>query len=274
MEITFWGTRGSIAAPGPDTMRYGGNTACVSVAPEEGPLLILDAGTGIRALGKHLLGGSQRSLTLILTHSHWDHIQGFPFFTPAYDKAYQIQVLGYCANSQFLPQALTVQMQRPFFPIPLKGLNARIEFGEFSLEWTQIGTARLQAIPLRHPGGGGGVRVEEASRALVYLTDNELPGAGLDWDFYVEACRGADLLIHDAQYRDDEMPAHLGWGHSSSEQATRLALEAGCKRLALFHHDPERADSEIDAMVDACRAQAAGQALEIFAAAEGQTVHI
>lgn len=273
MEVTFWGTRGSLASPGPDTMRYGGNTACVSLELREGPRLILDAGTGIRALGNHLLKSPPKPLVLVLSHSHWDHIQGFPFFTPGYSKEWHLRVLGYCDNAQYLPQALSIQMQRPFFPVPLKGLNAQIEFGEFGPEWEQIGSAQMRSIALRHPGGGGGLRVEEAAKVLVYLTDNELPEAGPEWDFYVEACQGADLLIHDAQFRDEELPAHKGWGHSSCEQATQLALDAGCRRLALFHHDPERSDEEIDEMVALCRAQA-GDRLDIFAAAEGLTVEV
>lgn len=271
MQVTFWGTRGSIAAPGPDTVRYGGNTACVSVHLERGSPLVLDAGTGIRALGQAFVATGIKEMILCLSHAHWDHIQGFPFFAPAYHKECRIRVLGCPTGTKRLKQILSDQMEHTYFPVPLAALAADIRFEEFCADCEQLGSARVQAFPIHHPGGGRGFRIEEGKRAIVYLTDNELPPPGPEWDAYVRICRHVDLLIHDAQYTDEELAIHTGWGHSSHTQATRLALEAGVKRLALFHHDPNRTDAQLDQIVQSCRAIAAGEGspLTIIAAAEG-----
>jgi len=273
MQITFWGTRGSTAAPGRETVRYGGNTACVSVQLADGPLLLLDAGTGIRALGQAIANENPSELTLLLSHGHWDHIQGFPFFAPAYQNGCHIRVLGCPTGTKRLKQVLSDQMERTYFPVPLDAMAAEIKFEDFCTDWEGIGAARVRAFPLRHPGGGRGFRIEEGKSTLVYLTDNELPDEGAEWDFYVETCREADLLIHDAQYTDAELAVYAGWGHSSYTQATRLAIAAQVKRLALFHHDPKRTDLEVDRFQeDCCRLVALERSpLAVFAAAEGQS---
>ncbi len=271
MHLTFWGTRGSTPAPGPDTVRFGGNTACVSIRLEHGPRLVLDAGTGIRALGDVLASEGEHDMTLLLSHGHWDHIQGFPFFAPAYDKDCQIRVLGCPFGTKRLQQILSDQMECTYFPVPLSALAAKLSFEEFCDDWEEIGSARIQAFPLRHPGGGRGFRIAEGKHVIVYLTDNELPPEGPEWDFYVQECRGADLLIHDAQYTEEELPLHCGWGHSSYVQATRLALAAQVKRLALFHHDPKRTDQELDAFEASCARMVAhkNSVLTVYVAAEG-----
>lgn len=273
MQVTFWGTRGSIPSPGAATVRYGGNTPCVSVRLAQGPLLILDAGTGLRGLGQSPEVESDCAFILLLSHGHWDHIQGFPFFAPAYRRGCGIHIIGGPGGTQHLEQVLSDQMERTYFPVQLEEMRADIRFDEFQQDWKDIGSARVFAFPIRHSAIGWGFRIEDRGGVLVYLTDNELPPPGPDWDFYRDICRGADLLIHDAQYRDEELPARRGWGHSSGTQATRLALDAGCKRLALFHHDPNRTDDAVEALAAECRALAAqeGGTLEVFAAAEGET---
>lgn len=280
MQVTFWGTRGSIPAPGPTTVRYGGNTPCVSIRLASGPLLVLDAGTGIRALGNAPGMSSECSFALLLSHGHWDHIQGFPFFAPGYRDTCRIQVFGGPGGTYHLKQLLSNQMVKSYFPVQLEQLKAEIEFDEIHDDWKQIGSARVRAFPLRHTGVGWGFRIEERADAgggvIVYLTDNELPPPGAEWDFYINMCRDADLLIHDAQYLEEEMQTHLGWGHSTGREATRLAREANCRRLALFHHDPDRSDTAVDTLTADCQAQAAsaGSNLDIFAAAEDQTLEI
>lgn len=277
MLLTFWGTRGSIPAPGPKTVRYGGNTSCVSIRPKEGPLAILDAGTGIRNLGKEMLTEHEDShAVLVLSHSHWDHIQGFPLFMPVYRDGFALDILGSPVHASRLEEVLTRQQDCEVFPVPLTALKAQLQMGDFSEEWTRYGSMRMRAFPLHHPGGAHGFRFEEEERAVVYMTDNELPDTGAEWNRYVENCREADLLIHDAQYTEEELPSHRGWGHSSVLQATRLALEAGARRLALFHHDPDRSDQSLDQLVERCRSYVdrEGGSLDLFAAAEGYSLEI
>jgi phosphoribosyl 1,2-cyclic phosphodiesterase len=274
MQVTFWGTRGTVPVPGPDTVRYGGNSTCVSVLTAAGELLILDAGTGIRNLGKHLAEpGAPKCATLFLSHSHWDHIQGFPLFGPLYDSAFALTVLGCASYRTDLHEILARQQDSPVFPVPLDALRAEIEIGDYCMEWAIVGSVRIRTVPLIHPGGACGFRIEEAGRALVFMTDNELPAKGPVWDRFVSYCEGADLLIHDAQYTDEELAAHRGWGHSSISQAIDLALDARVKRLALFHHDPDRTDDGLDALVASYRQAIAarGTGMALFGAAEGVT---
>jgi len=274
MQVTFWGTRGTLPVPGPDTVRYGGNTTCVTVLTEQGELVILDAGTGIRNLGKLLAAQSgPRSATLYLSHSHWDHIQGFPLFAPAYDAQFSLTVLGCKEHRTSLRDILARQQDSPVFPVPLDALHANIEIGDYCVDWFTHGSVRIRTTRLIHPGGACGFRIEENGRSLVFMTDNELPDSGPEWDRFVSYCKGADLLIHDAQYTDEELAEHKGWGHSSITQAVELALEAGVKQLALFHHDPDRTDAELDTLVAACDSaiERAGTGLCVFAATEGDT---
>jgi phosphoribosyl 1,2-cyclic phosphodiesterase len=275
MKVTFWGTRGTLPVPGQETVRYGGNTSCVSVTTNAGDLFILDAGTGIRNLGKEIEAQSSRTdATLFLSHSHWDHIQGFPLFAPAYDPAFTLNILGCPPSRSGLHDILARQQEAQVFPVPLDALQAAISIEHYCLDWSTFGAARIRAVPLIHPGGASGFRVEEEGKSVVYMTDNELPEEqDLDWHRFVRYCQGADLLIHDAQYTDDELAAHRGWGHSSISQAVRLALDAGVKRLALFHHDPDRTDDALDGLIESWngRAEVRQGGLTVFGAAEGIT---
>lgn len=281
--VTFWGTRGSIPTPGPDTTRYGGNTPCVAVEQTDGrarQMVILDAGTGIRPLGKALVaeGDGGLKVDLLVSHTHWDHIQGLPFFTPFFGSGNAVRIWGAKQGEVDLSTILRQQMHPVVFPVPLDALSAElgvqhVEPGPFELE-----AFAVNAIRLRHPGNTLGYRLSPGGGGgdLAYVTDNEL-GDGGEYDVgrhwrqeFVRFLEGVDLLIHDAMYTPDELERHRGWGHSSYTEAVDLAREAGVKRLVLFHHRPEHDDAAMDQLVEAaqeCAAQAGGP--QVIAAVEG-----
>lgn len=280
MKIKFWGCRGSIPAPGPNTLKYGGNTTCLEVRPPGGGVIIIDAGSGIRLLGKQLLSDkSATNLYMLLTHSHWDHLTGFPFFTPAYFKRYNINVYGGPSAQGSLKNYLSHQMMPPYFPVDFSLMKATFRFGNNGLHAGCIGGIRFSSIELSHPNRGYGFKLTEDGKNFIFLTDNEpaFPHeGGLSLEKYVDFCRGADLLVHDAQYTDEEIKTTRGWGHSTFAEATQIAIGAGVKRLGLFHHDPDRTDDDIDRLVDVCRAQIAraGSKVECFGCMEGAEVEV
>jgi phosphoribosyl 1,2-cyclic phosphodiesterase len=280
VKVKFWGTRGSIATPGPTTVRFGGNTTCLEILLEDGARIVLDAGTGIRMLGSALLESpATEPIHLFLTHSHWDHIQGFPFFSPAYDRDREIRIYGFQRAYDKLREILTNQMESKFFPVNFEDLNAKIKFIEISAETYQIKNAKISAVANNHPGTAHGFRIRENARSLVFLTDNELhPPSNLQtsWSEFVEFCSGANLLIHDAMYTEDELEKRQGWGHSSYAQALDLALDAGVETLTLFHHDPAHDDATIDRIVADCRHRIEDRkaSLRCDAAVEGSVLHV
>lgn len=279
--VCFWGTRGSIPTPGAHTTRYGGNTACVSVTGAGGRLLILDAGSGLRPLGHEMMTRREGPHTadILITHTHWDHIQGLPFFKPLSGAGNTFRVYGAAQEGIALEQILRRQMDPMVFPIPLEAFAARIEVSEISEGTLDLGEFRVGAIRLRHPGTTLGFRVTPSAggRDLAYVTDNELGSGGLypvpsDWRARIVVfLRGVDTLIHDAMYSDQIIEARGGWGHSTPRQAVDLAAEAGARRLLLFHHEPEHGDEALDAMVEETRdyARTVSGALVVDAAAEG-----
>lgn len=257
LKIRFWGTRGSIPTPGPETAKYGGNTTCVEVRLDDGTLIIFDAGTGIRKLGLALLRENFRqTINLFLTHSHWDHIQGFPFFEPADDPEMKINILGCKLTYGKLREILTYQMESKYFPVNFSDLKADITFKEINPGVHPIGSGNLSFLQLNHPGTAYGFKLEDNSHTLVFLTDNELLPPGqitTDWNTFVQFCRNADVLIHDAMWTREEAKTRAGWGHSSVDQVIKLALNANVKQhLILFHHDPERTDSMLDLVGAEC----------------------
>lgn len=292
--VTFWGTRGSIPTPGAHTARYGGNTPCVAVrggadgsaggAGRDGQLVILDAGTGIRALGLELVEQQNGAVQaeILLSHAHWDHIQGLPHFKPFFGPGNAVRIWGSRQGTTSLEAILRQQMDPAVFPVPLDALSAKltvqqVEPGDFT-----VGTFRVRAMRLRHPGTTLGYRLTPAAGgpSMAYVTDNELGPGGrygtpASWrkDF-VAFLTGAELLIHDAMYTPEELEEHRGWGHSTFEEAVALAGEAGVKRLVLFHHEPEHGDEAIDALLAAARrqARATGRPAEVVAAQEGMTL--
>jgi phosphoribosyl 1,2-cyclic phosphodiesterase len=280
-EVTFWGTRGSIPTPGPDTARYGGNTACISISTTDGRLVILDAGSGLRPLGHELMKQRNGIITadILLSHTHWDHIQGLPFFKPFSSRDTSVCIYGAAQEGVPLKEILGRQMDPMVFPVPLNALAAslmvvEIEQGEFEIDGFKICAFRL-----RHPGTTLGYRLVPFSggREVAYVTDNELGPGGTyevpsDWrPRMVEFIAGADTLIHDAMYLDQIIQARAGWGHSTPRQAVDLAKEGGCRRLILFHHEPEHDDNALDRLVADTKTYAAGVApkLAVEAAMEG-----
>lgn len=282
MRIKIWGCRGSITTPGLNTIRYGGNSSCLEIRSAEGHVVIVDAGSGIRNLGKALKNeGSLSEIRFLFTHSHWDHLAGFPFFELAYSDRYHITLCDGPHSQDSIRKYLFRQMEAPFFPVDFSQLRAKFNFNcehQKCDGYCPLGEAmQIRAIPLSHPNGGYGFKFVEHGKIFVYLTDNELGfqhEGGLTPTEYIDLCRGADLLLHDAQYTTEEYKQTRGWGHSTYLDATDLAVKAGVKRFGLFHHDPDRADDDLDRQADICRnyIKQLGSQVECFACSEGMEI--
>jgi phosphoribosyl 1,2-cyclic phosphodiesterase/CheY-like chemotaxis protein len=292
-RIRLWGVRGSIPVPGKGTVRYGGNTSCVEVRAD-GEIIILDAGSGIRLLGLALdkeFGPRSMRLTLLISHTHWDHIQGLPFFSPAYNQKNLIRVLGYEGARAGLAKILASQMETPFFPVSLRQLPSHLAIEELKEMEFQIGNIEVRSKFANHPGICAGYRLFTSSGSIAYFPDNEpyeqlkLQLASRDGiteeearDFaaaerkkMVEFLRDCDFAIMDTQYTEEEYAKHVGWGHSSVDSVVSLALDANVGKLLLFHHDPNHDDQMIDKIVEHARALVAksGKPLEVEGAREG-----
>ncbi|MFN2509187.1 MAG: response regulator, partial [Chthoniobacterales bacterium] len=295
-RIKLWGVRGSIPVPGPTTVRYGGNTSCVEVRAD-GEIIVLDAGSGIRTLGAELekeFGERSVKLSLLLTHTHWDHIQGLPFFLPAYSPKNQIRVLGYEGARAGLAAILAGQMETPFFPVSLRDLPSHIAIEELKEMEFSIGKVRVQSRFANHPGICAGYRLFTSVGSIAFFPDNEpyellkLHIADRDQTSvsdakafakaerakFVEFIANVDVLILDTQYTDEEYQRHIGWGHGSLSRVVSIALEAKAKKLILFHHDPSHDDEMIDEMLQSARMLVveSGSGLEVEAAREGAEI--
>jgi len=277
MKIKFWGARGSIPVSGKEYIKYGGSTTCVEITAKNGENVIIDAGSGIRKLGIELIKRGVKKINLIFTHSHWDHILGFPFFKPIYFKTVEINAFGCPFTQASVKNIISSTMAPPRFPIKFEDVRAKINYFGACEKNFSIGDIDITPVALSHPNMGIGYRFTEDNRSFVFLTDNELgfrhPG-GLIPDDYAKFAAGADLLVHDAEYRDEEYGAIKEWGHSTYQQAFKLAAAAGVKSLGLFHHNQERTDDEIDKTVAACRTLAGqnGAKLDCFAVYENQEI--
>ncbi len=282
--LTFWGTRGSIPTPGPATTRYGGNTACVAIHHGDDRLLVLDAGTGIRVLGQDLIRRVRppTRVDIVLSHTHWDHIQGLPFFEPLHHPHYQVGIYGARQGGVRLEEILNRQMAPVVFPIPMQRLAADVAITEVSEGAFTVDPFRVEALRLRHPGTTLGYKLTppNGGGVLAYVTDNELGQGGdydvpADWrDRLVTFLTGVDVLIHDGMFSEESLRTRYGWGHSTPRQAVELSVEAGVPRLVLFHHEPGNSDDAIDQLLADARALArtAGPGLEVEAAHEGMTL--
>ena len=277
MELTIWGCRGSVPTPGPATVRDGGNTSCVALRPDEDTLLILDAGTGIRELGRQL-NGLPKDVHILLTHLHLDHIEGLRFFAPIWRAETSLTIWGPPSPVRTLRDRIRVLLSPPLFPIHLGDVPSRLTFRDAPTEM-ELGAARIRSQRVQHPGPTVGYRVEVNGRALAYIPDHEpalgldLDTVGADWVSGIELARDADWLFHDAQYFEEEYPRLVGWGHSSVAHAVRVAQHADAKRLLLFHHDPAHGDDELERLEGRGR-ELAGDGLEVGLAREGMELSV
>ena len=289
--VRFWGTRGSIPTPGHATKRFGGNTSCVALTID-GVLIICDGGSGLRELGLHLTEQQSGPIEahMFFSHMHWDHIQGFPFFVPAYSKHSKLHVYEVDKGQQRIKEMLHGQMSSDYFPVQFSDLGAQILSGNLASGSTSIDGVTVRSFEQHHPGRSYAYSFEKGGKKFVYATDNELdltllnrkesledlaaprrlPAAFLDF------IRGADLLVADGQYTDDEYPAKIGWGHARANTVIDAAIAANVKQCAIYHHDPMHSDSSVDAIVIAGqrRAELAGSAVTIFGAREGMTLKL
>lgn len=270
-SVKFWGVRGSIACPSAEHVRYGGNTSCVEVVAGE-RRFILDAGTGIRPLGKQVLQADVRDIYLLLSHTHWDHINGLPFFRPAYDRHRRMHILaGHLKDQGGVERVLSQQMHEPVFPVPLDAMRALVECEDFDAgDAFKLGpdvTVRTQ--PLNHPNGATGYRIEYGGRAACYVTDTEhVPGR--PDENILKLIAGADLVIYDSTYTEAEFPRRRGWGHSTWNEGMRLCRLAGARHLAIFHHEPDHEDDFMDALA----AEAAAAWEGTLVAREGMVIDL
>lgn len=293
VQVTFWGTRGSIASPGPSTVRYGGNTSCVEIRADDGTLIICDSGTGIRELGLQLMAREQKVHGHVLfSHTHWDHIQGWPFFLPALQSGNEFTLHGIAGSNTSLETVLANQMEYTYFPITLDAMNADIYFEQVREGHFKLDGAKVSVHYLNHTTVCLGYRIEADGRSVVYASDTEPHGLMLEHGLeeakpgrqphlvheqdrrLAEFTAGADLLILDAQYADEEYAQKVGWGHSTTSYATDIAVLGRVGGLALYHHDPTRSDAAVDQIVGTARRRAGtyGADIKIFGAAEGQTI--
>ncbi len=269
--VRFWGVRGSIACPSPAYIGFGGNTSCVEVRAA-GRILILDAGTGVRALGKLLQREGAKEAVILFSHTHWDHVNGFPFFTPAFEPDHAFQVFaGHLSEQGGIREAIAGHMHEPMFPVPLDVMKARLTFTDFRAgETLDLGPGlRARTASLNHPNGATAYRIEHDGRSVCYVTDTEhVPGR--PDENVLALIAGADLVIYDSTYTDAELPAKVGWGHSTWQEGVRLVRRAGAKRLVVFHHDPDHDDDDMTAIEH----EVVGESADAVVAREGLRIEL
>jgi phosphoribosyl 1,2-cyclic phosphodiesterase len=279
MIVKCWGARGSIPVSGREYIRYGGDTTCIEVRDKNDEVIIIDAGSGIRKLGNKLIEEKRSNYNIIFTHAHWDHLLGFPFFKPIYSDKSQIRMYGYFFAQKSVKDLLQISMTPPYFPVNYEDIKAKISYHEANHKSFEIGSITVIPIPLSHPNGGLGYKFIEGNKVFVFLTDNELtfkhPG-GLDCKDYMEFSSGADLLMHDSEYTEEDYKTKKRWGHSIYKDALKLAMASKVKKFGLFHHNQERIDKDLDKIVRDCEQiiKQEKSKLECFAVYEGMSVKL
>jgi phosphoribosyl 1,2-cyclic phosphodiesterase len=279
VRATIWGCRGSLATPGPDTVRYGGNTSCVEVRLDDGGLLILDAGTGIRPLGLTLRDQAE-PIHLLLTHLHLDHLEGLGFFLPIWDRGTAVHIWGPPSPLRTLEERIARYLSPPLFPIDLSHIPARLTFHDVLEEPWEIGSARVEVAPVAHPGPTVGYRVEADGTVLAYIPDHEpalgteLSALSPEWVSGVSVAFGADVLLHDSQYFESEYAERVGWGHSSVADAVEFARLSVVEKLVLFHHDPLHTDDDLVDLMQRALEMWAGRGPAPELAREGMTIEL
>lgn len=270
--VKFWGVRGSIACASPDHMKYGGNTSCIEVIID-GKRLILDAGTGIRQLGNEMQKSGMHDFHILLTHTHWDHINGFPFFSPAYNKDMTIEIMaGHLNIIGGVREVLSAQMDNPMFPVPLDAMTAKTTYTDFKAGDSfdlYDGEVHVRTAPLNHPNGSTAYRIESDGKAVVYVTDTEHVPGETDQNI-IDLIQDADLVIYDSTYTEEEFPSKIGWGHSTWNEGVRLCRLANVKRMAIFHHEPDHFDDFMDKVAEEAHAEWAGS----FVCREGMCIDL
>ena len=279
MRVTIWGCRGSVPTPGADTVGVGGNTSCVEVLLDDGTVLVLDAGTGIRCLGPNLVERGTRRLHLLLTHLHLDHLEGLRFFAPIWDESVAVDVWGPPSHLLSLEERIARAFSPPLFPVELSDVPARVTFHDVPKEPWTIGDARLTAELVVHPGPTVGYRIETESATFAYLPDHEPALVGItdrpsEWISGAALAGDADLLIHDAQYSEDEYVERIGWGHSSVDDAVAFARAVRARRLLLFHHEPAHADRSLEGLEAHAQTLAGDDGARPTLATEGMVVDL
>lgn len=268
--LSFWGVRGSIACPSPNHVRFGGNTSCLEIhAGAE--RIILDAGTGLRELGNQFLRDDIRRASLLLTHTHWDHINGFPFFKPGYMANRSFRIMAGHLDRLGVRDILAGQMAEPTFPVPLETMRAELNFEDFTAgdSFDLVPGVHVRTAKLNHPNRATGYRIEHGGKAICYVTDTEHVVGEPDQSV-LGLIEGSDLVVYDSTYTDEEFERHIGWGHSTWQEAARLCQAAHVKQLAIFHHDPDHDDTFMDKIEREARARWSGA----FVAREKMSIHI
>ena len=279
MIIRCWGARGSIPVSGREYLRYGGSTTCIEVRTKEDEIIIIDAGSGIRNLGNELLNENRYKYSMIFTHSHWDHILGFPFFKPIYVKEAHIDMFGCPFAQESVKRMISRTMERPHFPVNFEDVKSEISYHGACENSFSIKSMIVTPILLSHPNQGIGYKFVEDDKCFVFLTDNELtfkhPG-GLDYQDYVNFSANADLLMHDSEFTEEEYKTKKTWGHTVYNDALKLALEAKVRKFGLFHHNQERTDTALDEIVQNCQhiIENNKASLECFAVYEGMEIRL
>lgn len=274
MQVTFYGVRGSTPCPTEGNRRYGGNTSCVALESAGHDPIVLDLGTGLRLWGETLpQDGSFRGHALV-THVHWDHVQGLPFFIPVLQAGATFDIYGPPPPTGTLAECFSTFVAPPYFPVSIHDLPGTINFHDVCDTELSIGSAKVKIRDVPHTGHTNGYRVDQDGVSVAYVSDHQMPtdGAMTVADAVLELCEGVDLLIHDAQYTPEEFATKRDWGHCTVDYAVEVAVQAGAKRLALFHHDPSHHDEIVDELLAGARVTAAGRIDEVVAAAEGLTI--